>query len=234
MSECAAPGSTGGIVCRTRYIDEVLQHCVEAGITTIISLGAGLDTRALRVPGLSHVTYYEVDHADVLTYKQAKIVAFQGSVPRHLRFLPVNVQHESVEDRLQAEGWHDTDRTLFIVEGVIQYITSEAFHALLTLVSHAAEESHLVLTYPMQDFLDGTKDYGKIHRLLTYARYLGITSYNGLLPDTLPPILGPYSLEVLHDVGAEDYQQSFLHALNRNLDVWDIERVAWACLRRKK
>ena len=52
------------------------------------------------------------------------------------------------------------------------------------------------------------------------------------VPETLPQVLNPYSLEVLNDVGAEDYQQTFLQGLHRKLSVWAIERVACARIRR--
>jgi methyltransferase (TIGR00027 family) len=232
LADRVVPGLTGGIICRTRYIDDLIQHCVNEGITSVINLGAGLDTRGLRLSSLSRVTYYEVDYADIMRYKQMKILALQGSLPHHLRLVSVDFQKQSVEARLRSEGWKVEEKTLFILEGVIQYITPEAFHALLTLVSRAVEESNVVFTYPMQDFLDGSEDYGKIHRLLSMAKYVGIARHNGLLPETLQHVLEPYSLEVFKDVGAEDYQQSFLQGLHRKLSVWAIERIALARIHR--
>jgi methyltransferase (TIGR00027 family) len=46
MMERGAPGVVGGILCRTRYIDDVVCSAVAGGIDTIVVLGAGLDTRA--------------------------------------------------------------------------------------------------------------------------------------------------------------------------------------------
>ena len=140
----------------------------------------------------------------------------------------MNFQEQSVETKLRAEGWTDEEKTLFVLEGVIQYITPEAFHAILMLVSRAAAGSSVVFTYPMQDFLYGGVDYGRIQRLRTWARFVGITQYNDFLPETLPEVLAPYSLDILDDVGQKEYQQRFFQELNRKLIVWDIERVAHA------
>jgi methyltransferase (TIGR00027 family) len=231
LADRVVPGLTGGIVCRTRYIDDVIQRCIEEGVTSVINLGAGLDTRGLRLSSLSRVTYYEVDSADIMRYKQIKMLALQGSLPHHLCLVSVDFQKQSVEAQLRTEGWKSEEKTLFILEGVIQYITPKAFHNLLTLVSHAAEESSVMFTYPMQDFLDGSADYGRIQRLLRWGRYVGIAQHNGLLPETLLHVLAPYSLEILDDVGRKEYQQGFLQGLNRKLIVWDIERIAHASIR---
>ena len=231
LSELMVPGLTGGMLCRTRYIDDILQQCLDDGIKIIINLGAGLDTRGFRLPALANTTYYEVDQAEIIEFKRTKIEEWYGSVPDHLHLVAVNFQNQLVEGRLCAEGLQREERALFILEGLIQYITPEAFHDLLKFLSQAADNSRVVFTYPMQDFINGSKDYGKINRLIKFAKRSGLAQNNGLLPATLPEVLGPYSLEMIEDVGAEDYQHTFLKKLNRKINVWAIERVAFARVR---
>ncbi len=232
LGDFLVPGVAGGMLCRTRYIDDILQQCIKDGIETIINLGAGLDTRGLRLKTLLNTTYYEVDQVELIDFKQKKIDALFGNVPDHLRLVPVNFQNQSVQDRLLTEGLNRDQRVLFILEGLIQYITPNAFHDLFSFFSLFPDDSRVVFTYPLQDFLDGSKNYGKISRLIKFAKYLGVAHNNGQLPETLPEVLEPYSLELIEDVGANDYQRTFLKKLNRKLDVFAIERVVFARIRK--
>lgn len=231
LADSLVPGLTGGILCRTRCIDEVIQRCVNEGATSVMNFGAGLDIRGLRLASLSRVRYYEIDRvdiADIVRYTQKKIAQYPRKFSRRFRLISIDFQEQSVETRLKAEGWTHNERTLFMLEGVIHYITPKAFHEILTLVSYAAEGSSVVFMYPMQDFLDGSADDGGIQRLRTCTRFAGIAQYNGFLPETLPHVLAPYSLDMLDDAGRKEYQQRVLQGLNRKLLVWDIERVAHA------
>lgn len=95
LADSLVPGLTGGIICRTRYIDDVIQHCVDNGVTSVINLGAGLDTRGLRLSSLLRVKYCEIDHADIVRYKQRKIVQFQRKIPQHLRLFNPTILSQS-------------------------------------------------------------------------------------------------------------------------------------------
>jgi methyltransferase (TIGR00027 family) len=70
-----SPSTRHLIGFRTRYIDERLMQAIDAGVRQIVLLGAGLDTRPLRFmrPG---VRFFEVDQADVLAFKRARLAAY--------------------------------------------------------------------------------------------------------------------------------------------------------------
>ncbi len=55
MREKSTPGVVGGILCRTRYIDDVLNNAIKEGVGTVVNLGAGMDTRAFRIPGIENI-----------------------------------------------------------------------------------------------------------------------------------------------------------------------------------
>ena len=55
MREKASPGLIGGLICRTRYIDDVLNQAIKDGFQAVVNLGAGLDTRAFRIPGIKGI-----------------------------------------------------------------------------------------------------------------------------------------------------------------------------------
>ena len=57
---------------------------------------------------------------------------------------------------MSAAGYDARRRTLFIWEGVTQYLTPEAVRETLRQLSDAAPGSRLIFTYVRQDFIDGT------------------------------------------------------------------------------
>jgi hypothetical protein len=84
----------------------------------------------------------------------------------------------------------------------------------------------------MQDLMDGSKDYGWISRLYSFASRFMFSCNNGLLPETIHETLKPFSLDLIEDAGAAEYQKTFLGASNRKLKVFKIERIAYARLRK--
>src|SRR5262249_40206956 len=64
------PGARTAAVGRTRFIDEVTKDAVRQGITQVVILGAGFDTRAWRTIDLAAVKVFEVDHPDTTARKQ--------------------------------------------------------------------------------------------------------------------------------------------------------------------
>ena len=55
---------------RTRVIDDALRAFVAAGGRQVVLLGAGYDTRSLRLPELADATVLEVDHPATQTHKR--------------------------------------------------------------------------------------------------------------------------------------------------------------------
>jgi len=230
LTEFMFPGMLGGFLCRTRYIDDVVQRAVNDGVENVVNLGAGLDTRPLRLKCLKSMKYYEVDQVELVKYKRRKIEKWLGAIPDHLHFVSVDFLNQKVQDRLITEGLRSTEKTLFVMEGLIQYISIEAFHELLQMISRFPKDSYLVFTYPMQDLIDGSKDYGRISRLFSFASRFMFSFNNGLLPETIHETLKPFSLDLIEDAGSEEYQKTFLGALDRKLNVFKVERIAYARL----
>src|SRR4029077_254225 len=60
-----------GLAIRTRFVDELLLEALAAyPITTVLSIGCGLDTRPWRLDVPSILRWIEIDFADVLDYKE--------------------------------------------------------------------------------------------------------------------------------------------------------------------
>lgn len=54
-------GTPGMLLCRTRFIDDALAAALFKGVEQVVSLGAGFDTRAYRIPGIEQARFFELD-----------------------------------------------------------------------------------------------------------------------------------------------------------------------------
>jgi methyltransferase (TIGR00027 family) len=112
-----------------------------------VILGAGLDTRAWRLPALRGVRVFEVDHPSTQTYKQRR-VALLGPALAELSFVPIDFTRDDLEQTLQAAGHQPSVPTVWLWEGVIMYLDDVALRKTLNAIRHmSAPGSTLIAHY---------------------------------------------------------------------------------------
>lgn len=132
---------------RTGVIDHMLDAAVGGGARQIVLLGAGLDTRGHRMPGLADLVVFEVDRAATQAFKRLRVRALEPHA-REIRYVSCDFQRSTFEDALCTAGFDPTIRSCFIWEGVTMYLTEAAFeHSLAALSKLCAPGSTLILTY---------------------------------------------------------------------------------------
>ncbi|MGD6747772.1 class I SAM-dependent methyltransferase [Streptomyces sp. BH106] len=137
-------------VPRTLAIDDALR----SGTTgQLVILGAGLDTRAWRLPDLAGTDVWEVDHPASQQDKrdrlaEAAAIAELPSAARSVRFTPVDFAVDDLGAALDAAGHAPSEPTTWLWEGVIPYLTrAEVRATLATLAGRTAPGSTLVVNY---------------------------------------------------------------------------------------
>jgi len=119
----AARGAYEWVIARTKYIDAVMKDCLSNAFTQVVILGAGFDTRALRFQAEAQkATFYELDAA---VTQEAKIGQYKNRhlpLPSNLLFIPIDFDKESPGLKLEQAGFQRNARTLFLLEGVLQYL----------------------------------------------------------------------------------------------------------------
>jgi methyltransferase (TIGR00027 family) len=226
--ERSNPGLLGGLVCRTRQIDDVTRRAVHEGATSVIILGAGFDTRPYRLLELGGVRVFEVDMPEVVRKKRAALSRAGVSSDR-VRFVPIDFETEDVAERLGASGWDRASRTLFLWEGVTQYVARDAVTAMLRFIAGASSGSEVAFTYVPQDVIEGqSQRAGAATARRFIARRIWVTGFD---PATLRSELAALGLDLVDDVGAAEYQARYLAPRRRALQVFEIERFALARVR---
>ncbi|HEY6175634.1 MAG TPA: SAM-dependent methyltransferase, partial [Kofleriaceae bacterium] len=192
-------------IARTAYIDDAVRAAIRDGIDQFVILGAGFDCRAHRMPELAGARVYEVDRADTQAVKRAR-------VPPHpaVRYVAVDFLRDDLGAALAEAGWEASRRTLFLWEGVTNYLTAPAVIATLDWIGTTAPGGRIVFTYIHVGLLDGTASFTGGELLLDNVRRLGEPWTFGLHPEAVADFVAARGLALRDDLGADDYRRRYL------------------------
>lgn len=219
------PGLWGGMLCRKRYIDEKLIESVNQ-VNAVVNLGAGFDTRAYRLPALSNMPVWEVDQPENIKSKQTRLCKLFGTVPSHVRLVPIDFDREELGSVLASHGYSEDRRTFFIWEAVTQYLTETGIRATFDFLAKAEHGSLLAFTYIRKDFLDGRVMYGWEN---IYKKYVKDKIWLfGMDPEELPAFLGGYGWKIVEHVGYEELAERYIKPTGRELSSTPVERIVFA------
>jgi len=226
LRERRMPGTLGAILCRTRYLDDVLRSSLDQGLEQLVILGAGFDTRAYRIAGVDRIQVFELDLPGSVRLKRTRLERVLGAVPEHVTLAGIDFDRQVLGDVLETAGFRKGRKTLFLWEGVTQYLTEGAVVETLQFVS--AVGGAVAFTYVPQGIIDGSTRPDWFEALMSFARRAGSPFIFGLDPLRLESYLADLGLALIEDIGAVEYRQRYLVPLGRELNVFDAERVALA------
>jgi methyltransferase (TIGR00027 family) len=143
------PESVVPIVIRTRYFDDWLRSvAIEGPLRQVVLLGAGLDTRAWRLPWKPGTTMFEVDRAATLAAKAGELAL--GGADASCDRRPAGGDLAGDWDmRLAAAGFDASLPTAWLAEGILFYLPDAVVvHVLETVTALAAPGSRLGFDIP--------------------------------------------------------------------------------------
>lgn len=220
-------GIFGGLICRTKYIDEKTLFATK-DVQQILILGSGLDTRAYRFKELKSCKIFEVDLASVQDFKKEKIEKHFGSLPSNVSYVAIDFNSQTLDEVLKQNNFDYTKPTFIIWEGVTQYITKEAVERTFDFISRTAQGSSIVFTYILDSVVKKQSDIVGANELMQRFEKKNSSWQFGIEPTELKSLLEKYNLQILEDIGADYYEEKYLQPLNRRLDVTQIERAVFA------
>jgi methyltransferase (TIGR00027 family) len=160
-------GFAQAVHVRTRHIDAVFEESLASGVSQVVILGAGLDSRPYRyATRLAAARVFEVDFPPTQEYKKKRVKEVVGSLPAHVRFVPIDFTKDDLKTVLEAAGYDRTKKTIFVWEGVTFYIPEAAVAATLSFVAgNSGSGSRIVFDYflastlkaphaPLKDVMD--------------------------------------------------------------------------------
>ena len=128
---------------RTRYLDDLVRAEIARGARDVVILGAGFDTRALRLAEIVRhgVRVHEIDFPEQLARKRAALDEGGVVLPPHVRLLGCDLSRPdalaTVRGPLVEGGCRPGSGAVFLLEGVISYIEDDAVERTFRFVADA-------------------------------------------------------------------------------------------------
>ncbi len=220
------PGAFSSGIARTKYIDELLKTAISNGAEQVIILGAGFDTRAVRLDFFKTIPVIEIDHPNTSNFKAEIYKNRIGQIPENVRFLQIDFNKQSL-DQLAIEHNLDFSKpTAVIWEGVTNYLTEETVKNTFSFISKFAKNSYVIFTYVDKDILDKPESFLGGKKLLDDLEKLEEHWTFGFQPQELPHYLNQFDIQLLEDLGADEYRQKFLP--NRSEKGYEFYRTVFA------
>lgn len=141
----AFPHAELWLALRTAFLDrELMAQVSHRGLSQVVLLGAGFDTRAARLtfPG---VRWFEVDHTESQAEKRRRIAGVAGYPEGAATYASCDFTCEDFLDRLVAVGFDVERPAAFVWEGVTMYLDEAAIRATLSRVARGAHPRSVLM-----------------------------------------------------------------------------------------
>ena len=185
------------VAIRTRFYDDYLLAACAAGCRQVVLLAAGMDTRGYRLDWPSGTRLFEIDQPDVLAFKDA-VLTSRDAVPRCHRVARAADLRQNWAGVLLDSGLRPGERTAWLAEGLLIYLTAEeAGQLLVTITGLSAPGSTIAFEY------NKTGDGSPVSHARTMPGMSRITSlWKGGLGAETPHWLGRHGWRVqTHRIG---------------------------------
>ncbi len=219
------PGALSSGLARTKYIDDLLLYAVNNGAEQVLILGAGFDTRGLRLGFLRDIPVIEIDHPNTSTHK-VNVLKGLGKLPDNVIYHQLDFNKESLDDML---GWNPIDlkkSTAIIWEGVTNYLTASAIENVFRFLSRFSGGSYVIFTYVHRMVLDNPQSFYGAEKLLSDLEKIEERWTFGFRPEELKDYLNDFNWALLEDKSAVEYRRKYMP---RNTEKgYEFYRVAFA------
>lgn len=196
-------------VVREQAVDDLMRRELKGGLGQIVILGAGYDTRAYRLG--TEVPVFEVDHPLTQTAKRAALKGVVDPLPANVTFVGVDFDHDDLGERLRAEGYDESKRTLFVWQGVTMYLTEAGVDNTLSFVAtHSAAGSVIVF-----DYYDAAElERGGAAAIRFFTAIMGEKTTYAIAADGIEDFLTRRGFRDVHDDGPEAMARPYLTGAN--------------------
>ncbi|XP_061370650.1 uncharacterized protein LOC133313315 [Gastrolobium bilobum] len=151
------------IAVRTLWFDSKLEHALSSPNgreAQVVLLGAGMDTRAYRLSCLKDSDVFEVDFPEVLEVKSTILQAARESTYESQHFMSkakslttvaADIRENDWMEKLQIAGFLPQKSTVWILEGLLYYLTQSHAMQVLRILANKCALTHTVL---LADFMN--------------------------------------------------------------------------------
>ncbi len=206
--------SRSGILCRSRYTEDLLYEAISRGVKQYVILGAGLDSFAYQNTDLSdRLRIFEVDHPASQEWKRKRIEEAGISLPKNVSFIPIDFELQSLEEGMAQGGYIPDDPTFFSWLGVTYYLTEDAvFNTLQYVATSAAPDSEIVFEYVFPDSMLSEEALHWMKNIKKKVAALGEPMISTFSPDYMVSKLKKIGFDQIDEIDknkVKDYNQKY-------------------------
>ena len=213
--ERRGPGVQGYIVARERAIDDLFLRMLGDGMEQVVILGAGYDARAYRFARpLRGLRVFEVDEPATQETKKARLDQISDEFHGEVTMVPLDLERRTLAESLLAAGYDPALRTVFIMQGVMMYLTADAMDSTLRFVrSSAAPGSAIIFDYTANEILRGG-GRTEVRKTNRYGRFSGEQVRLGLDPESASTWLTERGFAGVEHLRSEQLHDLYFHGPN--------------------
>lgn len=160
---------------RTHYSDNFFLDATRAGIRQAVILASGLDSRAYRLRWPAGTIVFEVDQPQVIDFKTTTLAGLGAAPTTDRRTVAVDLR-DDWPTALQKAGFDNAQRTAWIAEGLLGYLSAEAQDRLLDQITAQSVPGSQFATEVLRDInrLNEEELRGRMRRLAERFRRHGL------------------------------------------------------------
>ena len=220
------------VALRARYAEDELSKAVQRGVSQYVILGAGFDSFAYRRRDLqTDLAVYEVDHPATQERKLARLKELGIEIPRHLTFVPIDFETDSIVDALAEQGYRREQPAFFSWLGVAQYLTGAAIDRTLGQIAATASGSEIVLNYLVPAALVAEPEKQILQMLESMTAHRGEPARSYFEPAHLEERLKALGFAEVWDLGADEATRRYLANRTDGLRISSLTHLAKARVR---
>jgi methyltransferase (TIGR00027 family) len=228
-NERLVPGASNSIVARVRYFDDMVKSSISDGLEQLVILGAGYDNRAYRIEGLSKIRVFEVDHPATQSIKIEKIKEIFNSLPDHVTYIPVDLEVDKFGQRLLESKYNKSLKTLFIMEGLLMYLSPEIVDEILSFIVHnSGKGSSIIFDYIPLSVVDGTCELEAGQNWRKGVMDVGEPFKFGINDGETESFLTQRGFTKIRNVTSKDYKKAYFYGKNEDREVNSLLSFAYA------
>ncbi len=230
------PGFSNSIRARVRYFDDFVRDAAGRGFSQLVILGAGYDTRAYRIDALKNcVQVFEVDHPLTQMKKTGTIAGIFNAIPDHVVFVPVDLECDNLWDAMEWYGYSPVEKTLFVMEGLLMYLSQEAVRDLLSGIADRTIDGSIILFDFLPRALAGDDHHGEGGKnILDYTVMTGEPIRSGFSGDDLVTFLTGLGYSRVKITRKKEYRKQYFTGVNADRRVSSLLSFASATVLRTR
>jgi methyltransferase (TIGR00027 family) len=123
------------VVLREKHGDDAIVAAIASGCKQILMLGAGYDTRFLRLPCIKEnsISTFEIDLPKTIEDKRECIIRKLGVIPQGLSLIPLDFNRDNLSS-ISQYGFDNTIPTAYIWQGVSYYLPKQSVSNFLDFI----------------------------------------------------------------------------------------------------